>query len=268
MDDLEEEVNFDENYIFPTIPATLALHNYSYSGGYSPTCDCGKCDCLPYDTLIYGYKYTIKSISHKCMNCLKQDEERSRRYSTDYICYYDDYNYYDDEYYDEISEDDKCYNCDINITGIPHVTEYMYINQTICENCSSTCETQIKQSTLTSRYDNKKLQYFKCNKCKNIFNFEYLTDENGYALYSSCLNNDYTKNCYPIRCIEKFNKCLLGHNKDCSDLPIINSIDYYINSYDDHPGQMFYESDEKWEKTQREVIINAKDQMKRYGKKY
>ena len=259
--DLEEEVTFDENNIFMTIPATIASHSYIHTGGHSPTCHCGNCDCFTHNTLIYGYKCILKQIIHTCIDCVKKRERYNREYSTNYTRYHNDYNYSDDDkYYDVVNEYTTCDHCDVDITYIPHVTRYEYYTPIVCENCSLTCHSQIPESRLTNRFKNGKKKYFECIKCNNIFNYKYLTDENGYALYSDCCNQDYRTNCYPIRCTEKFNKFLLGHNKDCSDFPIINSIDWYIDSYFEKPGRMFSESDEKWEKKQRDIIINAKKQ--------
>jgi len=61
----EETLNTDDNNFIPILNpnelyAQVAVHNYDDFDGYSPTCQCGNCDCIPYDTVVYGYKLNLK----------------------------------------------------------------------------------------------------------------------------------------------------------------------------------------------------------------
>lgn len=73
---MEGEVNLnirDDNFIPILKPnemyAQKVVHHYYYES-HSPVCDCGNCDCFPYDTVFYGYLLKKKEREILvCKNC-------------------------------------------------------------------------------------------------------------------------------------------------------------------------------------------------------
>lgn len=182
--------------MFKTIKGRRNAHNFKNHGGYSPTCDCGICDCFGSNTaIVYGYKQIVECVSYYCDK--HKSEKSNDKYANEHFIRVENHdlklknkpiittvdNVKPDKTIDKKKQMCSSYECK-NTDNLVK-SSYFYHN-CVCENCAPTDKNIYFASGLNRSNDE-----FMCANCNETYKIKYELDESkGLYSYVGC-NNPY-----------------------------------------------------------------------------
>lgn len=178
-----------------SIKGRRAAHDFKNRGGYSPTCDCGICDCFGDNTaIVYGYKQTVESINYYCDEHIK-DEISDAKYVNEKFIRLENIDLMlknkpqitsiDNIKVDKVEDNcEQCYTYECkNIDNLTNISTFY--NRCVCQNCAPIDKNEYFSSGLNR--DNKE---FTCDNCDDTYKIKYEIDNEGSYCYVGC-NNPY-----------------------------------------------------------------------------
>lgn len=183
--------------MFKTIQGRRAAHDFKNRGGYSPTCDCGICDCFGSNTaIVYGYKQIVEHVNHYCDKHIETGKSNNK-YENDHFVRLENHDLalknrphitnIDDIKADKIIDNNKqmcasyeCKNTD-NLTKMSS-----FCHRCVCENCAP-----LDKNVYFSAGLNRSNDDFICTDCNETYKIKYeLDNSKGLYCYVGC-NNPY-----------------------------------------------------------------------------
>jgi hypothetical protein len=172
------------------IQGKRAAHDFKGRGGYSPTCDCGRCDCFGDNTaIVYGYKQIVEHVYYYCQEHLKHHLNRNEYFlrleNKDRKLKNKQNITIDEVAVDKtIKKPKKCYEykCE-NTENLTNVSSFDI--RCVCKNCATNDDIYV--SAGISQANDK----FTCPDCNREYKIKFALDENdGKYEYVAC-NNPY-----------------------------------------------------------------------------